>query len=107
MIPLAMNFDKSGWHFEQLKRNCQAAIYKRTNIVIPEAIYFETIKIIIQDDKVARIAGNVVMFPSREIYPTDEQFGLLGKCCMSLEKAEAYYREFTVGNDLQGRITPN
>lgn len=102
---LALNFDKSRWHFEQIKRNSQAAIYKRTNIEYPALVYFETIKILTQDEKVATIAGNVVTFAPQELYPTNQQFGLMGKCCMSIEKAEQYYQEFTKGDDLQGTIT--
>ncbi len=105
METLVPVFNKSGWHFEQLKRVGQVAIYKRTNIENPTVIYFETIYIVIQKEKVTRIAGNVVKFASQEIYPSSEQFGLFGKCCVSLEKAEQYYREFTVGNVLQQTIT--
>ena len=101
MIPLPLNFIKASWLFEQLKRNDQAAIYKRTHIEIPELIYFEAINITTQDEKVATIAGNIVTFASQEMYPGSEQFGMLGKCCMSLDRAEQYYLEFTNGDGVQ------
>jgi hypothetical protein len=107
MIPLAVNFEKSGWQYKQLKRNDKAAIYKRTNSNFPELVYYEAIKIIIQNEKVAKIAGNIVTFASQELYPGNEQFGMLGKCCMSLEKAERYYQEFTYGESVQRTIAFN
>jgi hypothetical protein len=105
MVPLEKNFIKSGWHFEQLKRDGQVAIYKRTNIRFPKVIYWETVKIITQGEKVTCIAGNVVEFASQEIYPSSEQFGQFGKCCMTKEKAEQYYWEFAVGQNVGQSIS--
>lgn len=103
MKRLATTFFKLGWYFEQIKRNDQAAIYRRTNLQTPEVIYFETIKIISQDEKTARIAGKDVTFDSQEHYPTNEQFGLMGKCCMTIGKATEFYTEFTHGETI-GRL---
>ena len=95
MKQLPIQFDKSGWHFVQLKRISNVAIYSRTNIKHSDVVYFETIAIKQQEAMTATVGGNEITFHSQELYPPSEQFGALGKCCMTLVKAEAYFAKFT------------
>ncbi len=101
---LPTQFDKSSWHFEQLKRNNIAAIYRRTNIEFPEVIYYETVSIRPQEAMTAIIGGRTIAFEPKEVYPSSEQFGTMAKCCMTRAKAEAYFAKFTQECELQGTI---
>lgn len=76
--------------FEQVKREENVAIYKKTDKKIPSIIYYEAIHIRKHGDYT--IGG--VTIPAGERYPSDREFGLYAWNCCSLERAEFRFNEF-------------
>lgn len=74
--------------FTQLKREGDLAIYEKHDAEIGKS-YFETI--VIKRHKGIQIQQN--WLEATEVYPSDNQFGVKGWCCLTLEIAEQRYQE--------------
>jgi hypothetical protein len=66
---------KSGWFFEQLKRDGNLAIYKKQSNSL---IYYEVIIIKKSKDRKAIFRGVEVNYEAGEHYPKDNDFGYTG-----------------------------
>lgn len=80
---LPKNFQKSGHKFAQKWRDGDYAIYERIMLSCG-SITYEAIKVLKHDAR-DMFWGKM---EASETYPSDAQFGKLGFCCASFERAE-------------------
>lgn len=91
MIQLKTTFTKNGFDFQQVKRDGEYAIYKKTGTGKPcRGICFEVIRI---QSHTGRIFPNGQIAPPSEFYPSSESWGIDGFTCQTIERAEAILAE--------------
>lgn len=86
---------QKGFDFELIERNGNIALYKKfTAVDIYEVIIIQE-----QNEQETTIGGNLVKFEHKERYPSDEDFGTLGWCYNSLERAKNKYDRLIKNRD--------
>ena len=92
---LEETFISKGFRFTQMKRNDNFAIYlKESNVALDNALYYfcyEVIKIRKREAEAFKRFGKLIELPLREIYPTDNNWGLYGWTFKDLKSAEVYF----------------
>jgi hypothetical protein len=92
---LEQNFLSKGFRYTQRKRNDDSAIYiKENNVPVNSPSYYfcyEVIKIRKREAESFKRFGKSIELPLREIYPTDNEWGLYGWTFEDLKTAEAYF----------------
>jgi len=92
---LEETFISKGFRFTQRERNDDFAIYiKENNVPIDSPLYYycyELIKIRNREAETFKRFGKLIQLPLREIYPTDNTWGLYGWTFEDLKSAEAYF----------------
>ena len=92
---LEQNFISKGFRFTQRERNDNFAIYlKENNVPIESPLYYfcyEVIKIRKREAESFKPFGKLMHLPLREIYPTDNNWGLYGWTFEELKSAEVYF----------------
>lgn len=86
MKPLPTNFTRDGYDYEQLKREDNVAIYRRTK---KSVIEFEVFRVQKHDGRI--IAGQVIA--PAEFMPSSAQWGRLGFTCVTPERAHARFEQ--------------
>lgn len=88
--PLAKSRNSGGFVFEQVKRRCNVAIYKKRQPYWPENLWtYEVIQIQTRPEE--EINGK--KYPSRESYPSSEAFGKYAWTYSKEEEAWVKFRE--------------
>ncbi len=82
MKTLSEEFVKKGWKHRQIERHGKVAIYERSKVGAP---HFEVV--VIKEGRAWEKAG--VQFPASELYPSSEQWGVLGWTYLDLASAKA------------------
>lgn len=83
-LKLPMQFTSKGFHYEQLMREENFAIYTQKSK--NGGLWF--IPIIIQKQEEYKLGDTII--PKKEVFPNAESFGTLAYTCMSLEEAKNY-----------------
>ena len=81
--PLRLELNHGGHHFKQVWRNKRCAAYEQRGHY-GQLLGYEAILIKLQDAQ--EVFGR--QYPSKEIYPNDEDWGTYGKTCNSIEEAK-------------------
>lgn len=89
MKPLGTTYRKNTFHYEQITRDGDVAIFKQRLREGVGCLAYEVI--IVQQDPEREIAG--VVIPAHERAPGNEDFGKKGWSYPSLERARAKMRE--------------
>jgi len=88
-------FILKGFRFTQRERNDNFAIYlKENNVPIDSPLYYfcyEVIKIRKREAESFKRFGKSIELPLREVYPTDNHWGLYGWTFEDLKTAEVYF----------------
>jgi hypothetical protein len=82
MKTIETEFDSYGFHFEQVFRKGNAAIYRQS--MNGKTIAFEVVKI---RKRAARRLPNGEIYPESEIYPSPAEWGKAAWTCVTLEMA--------------------
>lgn len=84
-----------GFRFTQIKRTNNFAIYlKENNVAVDSPSYYfcyEVINIRKREAESFKRFGKLIEIPFREIYPTDNNWGLYGCTFKDLKTAEVYF----------------
>jgi hypothetical protein len=90
LIPAS--FDKNSDHFEQVIRENNIAIFKRTKIgnKVPNSGSFEVVRI--NRRNACEIMGNAV--EAKEVYPGAKRWGIYGLSAPDLQTAQSQYKRF-------------
>ena len=92
---LEQKFISKGFSFVQRKRNNNFAIYlKENNAPVDSPSYYffyEVIKIIKRQAESFKRFGTLIELLLRELYPTDNNWGLCGWTFEDLKRAEVYF----------------
>lgn len=101
MTPFPLTFGKNGFHYEQVLRNGQIAIYKQRlpateDKPVRGCHAYEVIVIRKKEESV--MFGRVV--EAHEIGPSNEEFGRLGWSYPTLERAKAKLHELVAAAEL-------
>lgn len=92
MKSILISFEKSGWFFEQIKRQGAIAIYKRwKDGGLPP--HYEVIRI--QSHNGFPIPGTDKQSEPAEFYPSEKQWGTHGFTFTKMEGAEIKFHELT------------
>jgi len=83
MKTLPLDFISKKWHFKQVCREKNWAIYKRWHEDWPENVHYEVIQI--QKHNGMVLGGNQI--PPSEYYPNSNSWGTLGFTCHTREAA--------------------
>lgn len=89
MKPMPPTFSKNGFHYEQLLRDGQFAIYKQRLRPGAGCLAFEVIKI--RQKEESMMFGKTV--EAHEVGPSNEDFGQFGWSYPTLERAKAKFHE--------------
>jgi hypothetical protein len=84
MQPIDTAFDEGRFHYTQLERHGDIAIYEQQHKENPKVVRFEVIRIRVQPEHTWP-SGQVT--PEREAYPGASVWGRLGFTCFTLEEA--------------------
>lgn len=87
VVRLPVEFTKHGYHFTQLRRAENKAIYEQR--YEGRLLAYEIVKIRIRPGGFNQLFGKVE--PTREVYPNSEQWGSAGWTVCDKEKALAKY----------------
>lgn len=80
---------QKGYQFTQILRSGRIALYKKSG----EGNYYEVIVIREQPRRETEVAGVKVVFEAKEVYPSDEMFGLYGWTTTSFTRALKIYNQ--------------
>ena len=97
MQPIDTAFDEGRFHYTQLERHGDIAIYRQEHKENAKVVRFEVIRIRVQPEHTWP-SGQVT--PEREAYPGASSWGRLGFTCFSLEEAQ------TLAAGLQAQAVP-
>jgi hypothetical protein len=87
MIPLPLILKKNGFTYTQVLREGKSCIYHQTSGEIPIAFEVFTIKVMLERNVFGKI------YPEKEVFPSDEDFGQTAWTCRTLEDAMVrFYR---------------
>jgi hypothetical protein len=86
MQPIDTAFDEGRFHYTQLERRGDIAIYRQEHKEHPKVVRFEVIRIRVQPEHTWP-SGQTT--PEREAYPGASVWGRLGFTCFTLEDARA------------------
>jgi hypothetical protein len=86
MQPIDTAFDEGRFHYTQLERNADIAIYEQQHKENPKVVRFEVIQIRVQP---AHTWPSGQTTPEREAYAGSSSWGRLGFTCFTLEEARA------------------
>jgi len=86
MQPIDTAFDEGRFHYTQLERRGDIAIYRQEHKENPKVVRFEVIRIRVQPEHTWP-SGQTT--PEREAYPGASVWGRLGFTCFTLEEARA------------------
>ncbi len=92
MKPLATAFKSHGFHFEQVERQANIAIYRKSK---PGYSGYEVVRI--QHIKPVLFHGKLI--PEHERMPSDEQWGTHGFTCQTLDAAKARFHQLLQTQD--------
>jgi len=81
LIPLPIKLRKNTYDYTQVLRNGSYAIYEQRDG--QRIVAYEVFKIRIKNEYV--IQGKTI--PTKECYPSNEDFGYSAYCCMTLQEA--------------------
>jgi hypothetical protein len=88
---LPLEFSESGLYYTQVKREEDVCMYEVRD-ELGSVMSYEVIRVRRQKGRVGVLVGGCsVDFKSKETYPSDEQFGILGRSFVSKEKAELVF----------------
>ena len=92
---LEKKFISKRFRFTQIERTNNFAIYlKENNVAFDNALYYfcyEVIKVRRRETESFKSFGKLIKLPLREIYPTDNNWGLYGWTFKDLKSAEVYF----------------
>lgn len=80
-----------GWVFKQLKRIGDIALYSKTDNDGNQ--YYEVVVIGFSKGGSTTIGGVNIVFNPKELYPSNEQFGVNGWCFSSQRNAESRFEQ--------------
>jgi hypothetical protein len=83
-----------GWEFKLLSRDGDIAMYEKRSDGV---VCYEVIRIKVSKGGVSVIGGVEVEFKAKELYPSDESFGVNGFCYVDRCMAEAKYKTMLLG----------
>lgn len=88
---LPLEIKKNGFMYKQIKRTENAAFYSQNieNDEIPVA--YEVFQIRQQKESVSNMGGVEIVFKAKELFPSDEQFGLTAWSFLDKTRAEARF----------------
>lgn len=89
MTFLPTQFTKSGWTFQQVKREGNVAIFQRSKG--GKQAHFEVVRV--QHHEAFKFPGRDVETPAGEHYPSSEQWGTHGWTHNMIEDAERKFSE--------------
>jgi hypothetical protein len=89
---LPFEIKKNGFIYKQINRTENAAMYSQNieNDEIPVA--YEVFQIRQQKESVSKMGGVDIVFKAKELFPSDEQFGLTAWSFIDKRKAEARFK---------------
>lgn len=93
--PLGTTYGKNGYHYEQVIRDGDIAIFKQRLRPGVGCLAYEVIRIQVKPE--VTIMDKVT--PEREVAPGNEEWGLMGWTFPTLERAKAKMRELTDKRD--------
>lgn len=99
MTPFPITFNKNGFHYEQILRNGQIAIYKQRLRPGAGCLAFEVIKI--RQKEESMMFGKPI--EAHEIGPSNEEFGRWGWSFNSLERAKAKFHALVAAAELPAK----
>ena len=83
-----------GWSFKLLSREGSVAMYEKESEGV---LCYEVIRIKVSKGGVSVMGGVEVEFKAKEVYPSDELFGVMGYCYADRSMAEARYKVMVLG----------
>ena len=83
-----------GWEFNLLSREGNIAMYEKVSD--DGFVCYEVIRIKVSKGGMSIIGGVQVQFKAKEIYPSDELFGMNGFCYLDKCMAEDKYRDMVI-----------
>ncbi len=83
-----------GWEFKLLSREGNVAMYEKRSDGV---VCYEVIRVRFSKGGVSVIGGVEVVFKAKEVYPSDEMFGVNGYCYVDRRMAEARYKVMVLG----------
>jgi hypothetical protein len=93
MKTLEKQFTARGWHFTQLARVSNAALYAKRKAEWPsDKFNYEVIRVSYNKATTATFGGVRVDYPERETYPSDHQWGQKGWTYSDEDMARAKFR---------------
>jgi hypothetical protein len=86
---LPIRFQKLGWHFEQVAREHDVAIYRRWKLYDGRegAVHYEVIRLVTQKARTTRMLS----VQAKELYPSSNSWGSRGWTFKTLPEARAKY----------------
>ena len=93
--PLGTTYSKNGYHYKQVIRDGDIAIFRQQSRSGVGCLAYEVIRIRVKPE--IEIMGKVT--PEREVAPANEEWGLMGWTYPTLERAKAKMRELTDKRD--------
>lgn len=91
MKTIPETFEKSGWHFRQIKRRGECAIFERwKGGGVP---HFEVVRI--RQHKGFKIPGTEIMAEPAEVYPSDNTWGRDGFTFTKIEESLMKFEQLT------------
>jgi hypothetical protein len=87
---LPLRFEKSGWHFSQVARAGDVALYRRSKLYdgTEGAVHYEVIRIAHQREGLGK---HGIVYAAKELYPPSASWGKRGWTFKTLPDAQATY----------------